>query len=155
MAAQSPSPLAVKQPFPSGTAEEGKSMSRNRILAAVAIAMVAATAPGWATASDYRFELDGPPATAGKATVIKVHLIHMPDGKRVSGAVIFQTRFDMGPDGMGTMTAPAKAVRGQDADAYAIEVEPSMSGNWALTLAAKVQGETDTVRGTVIVTVPK
>ena len=130
-------------------------MSRNRSLAAGAIAMVAATAPVWATASDYRFELDGPPATAGKATVVKVRLIHMPDGKRVSGAVIFQTRFDMGPDGMGAMTAPAKAVPGPDADAYVFEVAPSMAGNWALTLAAKVQGETDTVRGTVTITVSK
>jgi hypothetical protein len=130
-------------------------MSKNRILAAIVAAIAAATAAAWAATSDYRFELDDASPTAGKATMIKVRLIHVPDGKRVPDAVIFQTRFDMGPDGMGTMTAPAKAVPGRDANAYAIEVEPSMAGNWALTLAAKVQGETETVRGTVAITVSK
>jgi hypothetical protein len=145
----------MRHPFPSGTGTEGKIMFKNRILAATVAATAAATAPVWAAASDYRFELDGAPAAAGKATMIKVRLVHVPDGKRVAGAVIFQTRFDMGPDGMGTMTAPAKAVPGPDADAYVIEVEPSMAGKWGLALAAKVQGETDTVRGTVAVTVSK
>jgi hypothetical protein len=130
-------------------------MLKNHIFATIVAAMAAAPAPAWAAASDYRFELDSPPAMAGKATVIKVRLIHVPDGKRVPGAVIFQTRFDMGPDGMGTMTAPAKAVPGPEADAYAVEVEPSMAGTWVLTLAAKVQGETDTVRGTVAIAVPQ
>ena len=134
---------------------KGKSMFTNRILAAIVAAIVAATAPAWGAASDYRFELDGPPARAGNATMVRIRLIHVPDGKRIPDAVIFQTRFDMGPDGMGTMAAPAKALPSPDADAYTIEVEPSMGGNWALTLAAKVQGETDTVRGTAIVAVAK
>ena len=32
---------------------------------------------------------------------------------------------------------------------YSFEVEPGMTGTWALHLAAKVQGEPETVRGTV------
>jgi hypothetical protein len=73
----------------------------------------------------------------------------------VPGAVIFQTRFDMGPDGMASMTAPAKLVRSSDANLYQVELEPQMGGNWALSLSAKVQGETETVTGSVPITIPK
>ena len=108
-----------------------------------------------AAAEDYRFEAVGPPVKSGKATVVKIRLVHVPDGKPVPGAVIFQTRFDMGPDGMAEMTAPAKLVRSTDANLYQVQLEPQMGGNWALSLSAKVQGETETVTGSVPVTIPK
>jgi hypothetical protein len=108
-----------------------------------------------AGARDYRFEVAGPPVASGKATIVKIRLVHVPDGKSVPGAVIFQTRFDMGPDGMANMTAPAKLVRSNDPSLYQVELEPQMAGNWALSLSAKVQGETETVSGTVPVTIPK
>ena len=108
-----------------------------------------------AAAQDYRFEAAGPPVKSGKATVVKIRLVHVPDGKPVPGAVIFQTRFDMGPDGMGEMTAPAKVVRSSDANLYKVQLEPQMGGNWALSLSAKVQGETETVTGSVPLTIPK
>ena len=108
-----------------------------------------------AAALDYRFETAGPPAKSGKATIVKIRLVHVPDGKPVAGAVIFRTRFDMGPDGMATMTAPAKLVRSSDANLYQVELEPQMGGNWALSLSAKVQGETETVTGTVPITIAK
>jgi hypothetical protein len=108
-----------------------------------------------AGAQDYRFEAAGPPVKSGKATVVKIRLVHIPNGKPVPGAVIFQTRFDMGPDGMASMTAPAKLVRSSDANLYQVELEPQMGGNWALSLSAKVQGETETVTGSVPVTIPK
>lgn len=108
-----------------------------------------------AAAQDYRFEAAGPPVKSGKATVVKIRLVHLPDGKPVPGAVIFQTRFDMGPDGMASMTAPAKLVRSSDATLYQVELEPQMGGNWALNLSAKVQGERETVSGSVPITIPK
>ena len=108
-----------------------------------------------AAAQDYRFEIAGPPVKSGKATVVKIRLVHIPDGKPVPGAVIFQTRFDMGPDGMASMTAPAKLVRSSDANLYQVELEPQMGGNWALSFSAKVQGEAETVAGTVPVTIPQ
>jgi hypothetical protein len=108
-----------------------------------------------AAAQDYRFEAAGPPAKSGKATIVKIRLVHIPDGKPVPGAVIFQTRFDMGPDGMATMTAPAKLLRASDPNVYQLELEPPMGGNWALSLPAKVQGETETVNGSVPITIPK
>jgi hypothetical protein len=108
-----------------------------------------------AAAQDYRFEAAGPPVKSGKATIVKIRLFHLPDGKPVPGAVIFQTRFDMGPDGMAEMTAPAKLARSNDKSLYQLELEPQMRGNWALSLSAKVQGETETVSGSVPITIPK
>jgi hypothetical protein len=116
---------------------------------------LAAPATVLAAAQDYRFEAAGPPAKSGKATTVKIRLVHIPDGKPVPGAVIFQTRFDMGPEGMASMTAPAKLVRSSDANLYQVELKPQMGGNWALSLTAKVQGETETVSGSVPVTIPK
>ena len=128
-------------------------------LLAVAVMIVGpalvAPQPTIAAAQDYRFELAGPPAKSGKSTLVKLRLVHVADGKPVSGAIIIQTKFDMGPDGMASMTAPAKRSPTADAGVYQVETEPSMAGNWALTVAAKVQGETETVRGAVTVTVPK
>jgi hypothetical protein len=108
-----------------------------------------------AAAQDYRFELAGPPVKSGKSTLVKVRLLHVPDGKPVSGAIIFKTKFDMGPEGMASMTAPAKGAPSLDPGVYDVQTEPSMAGRWALTLAAKVQGEPDTVQGTITVPVPK
>lgn len=111
--------------------------------------------PAMAASQDYRFELAGPPTRSANATLVKVRLIHLPDGKPVPGAVIFQSKFDMGPSGMQEMAAPAKAVPGGSGGVYHVETEPSMAGDWALTLSAKVQGESQTVRGTVNIAVPK
>lgn len=134
----------------------------HRAAGAAALAYATATASGLAipaqalaAAQDYRFEAAGPPVKSGKAAIVKIRLIHLPDGRPVPGAVIFQTRFDMGPDGMASMTAPAKLVRASEANLYQVEIEPQMGGNWALSLSAKVQGETETVNGTVPITIPK
>lgn len=111
--------------------------------------------PALAGAQDYRFELEGQPVKSGKATMVKVRLVHVPDGKSVPGALIIQTKFDMGPESMAEMAAPAKASPTPEPGIYQVETQPSMDGKWSLSLAAKVQGESETVRGTVIVPVPK
>lgn len=66
----------------------------------------------------------------------------------MTDAVIFESKADMGPSGMATMPAPVKALPPKDG-IYSLEVVPGMAGTWALHLAAKVQGEPETVRGTV------
>lgn len=108
-----------------------------------------------AAPQDYRFELAAPPAKSADGTLVKVRLVHVPDGQAVSGAVIFQSRFDMGPDGMGEMTAPVKALPAGEPGVYSFAAQPSAAGNWGLTLSAKVQGEPQTVKGTVTVPVAK
>lgn len=106
-------------------------------------------APAHAAAADYRFEIaEVKPAGTGKSD-ITLRLTHTPDKKPVTNAVIFEVKADMGPDGMPTMTAPAKALPAKQPGLYVIEVEPGMAGNWALQVAAKVQGERDTVRATL------
>jgi hypothetical protein len=117
--------------------------------------MIGAPVQAPAAGKDYRFELVGPPVKSGKATLVKVKLIHVPDGKPVPGAVIIQTKFDMGPEGMASMTAPTKAAGAPEPGIYQIEAEPEMAGNWALHLSAKVQGERETVNGTVAVPIAK
>ena len=108
-----------------------------------------------AAASDYRFEVaDVKAAAAGKSDVA-VRLLHVTDKKPVSDAVIFEVTADMGPDGMPTMKAPAKVMPASQPGLYIVEVEPGMGGNWALQLAAKVQGETETVHATLPVKLGK
>jgi hypothetical protein len=111
---------------------------------------------GVAAPQDYRFELASPATKSGKAIVLKIRLIHVPDGKPVTDAIIIQTKFDMdAADGMAAMTAPPKAVPTSEPGIYQFEVGPSMSGNWKIGLSAKVQGEAETVSGSVTVAVPK
>ena len=135
-------------------------MSKMRITAAFA-AIVSLAAPiglasqVFAAAKDYRFEVVGAPAKSGKATLIKVRLLHLPDGKPVSGAVIIQPKLDMGPEGMASMTVNAKAAAAPEPGVYQISAEPEMAGNWALHLSAKVQGEAETVSGTLTVPIAK
>ena len=124
-------------------------------LAAAAIASASATNV-YAGAKDYRFELAGNPKKGGSATsVVSVKLVHLPDGKSVSGAIVIQSKADMGPIGMATMTAPVKALPEQPAGTYRFEIQNGAMwkkpDNWALTLDAKVQGEPETVHSSVVV----
>lgn len=97
---------------------------------------------------DYRFEAVQPQVKSGDAQ-IAVRLIHVPTGKPVENAVIFQTRLDMSPMGMGDMTAKATPVKMNEPGLYAFRAPLGMDGEWAMQLNAKVPGETDTVRGSI------
>ena len=103
----------------------------------------------YAAPPDYRFELVGTPTATGGKSTVQLRLVHLPDQKPVIGAVVFETKADMGPDGMPTMAAPAKLLPETTPGIYRIEVAPDMAGNWAISVAAKVQGEAETVRGSV------
>ena len=113
------------------------------------IAVVAFATQAFAAAKDYKFEIvSAQPAGPGKTDVV-VRLIHTPGYNPVPGAVIFQTRADMGPDGMQSMTTAVRPGTAPQPGFYQFQVDTSMAGNWALTLSAKVQGETETVTATV------
>lgn len=111
--------------------------------------------PVRAAASDYRFEVAGVKAASAGKSDVALRLLHVTDKKPVTDAVIFEVSADMGPDGMPTMKAPAKSMPAAQPGLYIIEVEPGMAGNWALQLAAKVQGETETVHATLPVRLAK
>jgi len=104
---------------------------------------------GLAAPNDYRFELvQAQPAGAGK-TAVTVRLVHVPDSKPVAGAVLFETKSDMGPSGMAEMAGKVSPLPSDQPGLYRFQIESGMAGKWQLALGAKVQGEAGTVRGTV------
>src|SRR3954452_4920013 len=93
--------------------------------AVAALLAVSAAPAAMAAAKDYQFELVQPTVKTGASGLVKIRLLHVPDKAPVPDAVIFQTRFDMGPDGMATMTAPIEAVPAAVEPAiYTFQVEP-------------------------------
>src|SRR3954454_551587 len=68
--------------------------------AALALFLLARISSADAAAGDYRFELAGNPESVGGKSIVAVRLTHTPDNKPVPGAIIIQTRADMGPNGM-------------------------------------------------------
>jgi YtkA-like protein len=134
---------------------------------AIMILALAAAAPAYAqgmsmamkgpdtmATKGYRYEVAGPvqPRGAGKS-IVSVRLLH--DGKPVSGAIIIQSRADMGPMGMAAMTAPIKPLGEKPPGTYRFEVSNgpmwNKPDNWALSFSAKVQGVSQTVSGSVTV----
>jgi YtkA-like len=118
-------------------------------LAAAALSMAMA-ASAWADVKDYEFQLVSQEVKKGDA-VIAVKLVHKPSGRAIPDAVIFAKRIDMAPDGMGEMAAKLEPVSGGEPGVYQFKTNLDMAGRWALTLGAKVQGETGTVQSKLIV----
>jgi hypothetical protein len=117
----------------------------------VAAALTAAMAiPAWADVKDYEFQLVSQEVKKGD-TVVAVKLVHKPSGRAIPDAVIFAKRIDMGPDGMSEMRAKLDPVAGGEPGVYQFKTSLDMAGRWALTLGAKVQGETGTVQSKLIV----
>jgi len=69
-------------------------------------------------------------------------------GKPVTDAAITQTRLDMAPDGMATMTTAHVPLPSPEPGVYAFKAPLTMAGRWLLTISAKVPGEPDPVVGT-------
>lgn len=122
----------------------------------LAMALVGATVslpilPAWAGAKDYAFEPVRVEVKNGASSELLVRLVHKPSGKPIDGAMIVKTRVDMAPDGMETMEAKHTAAEpaGQPG-VYRIKADLTMAGGWALKLMAKVNGEPETIEGTVV-----
>jgi len=116
------------------------------LLAGSVIAFLPATRAS-AAAADYDFELAGVhPAKAGQ-TDVTLRLVHLPDHVPIPGAVIFQPRAVMA--GMEDMPGAATAESGKPPGTYTLHVATSMAGTWTLRLAAKVQGEPQTLRAAI------
>src|SRR6266849_1771688 len=120
------------------------------VAAAITMTTVVATTGGWSAAADYRFEAvtQAQPAGPGK-TDLTVRLVHVPDKKPVAGAIFFETKADMTPDGMADTTGKVTPLTSDQPGLYRFQIETGMAGKWQLSLGAIVQGETGTVRGTV------
>ena len=125
-------------------------MIRKFLSAAVAIAVVVSLAgPVFAGANDYVFEPVKAEVKKGDDVVVSVRLKHKATGKPVADAVIVQTRIDMSPDAMGEMASPLTPAPSNEPGVYSFKTDLSMAGRWLLSIAAKVQGEPETVVGKI------
>jgi len=126
-------------------------MKGKTFLTIVALA-IAVNLPGaaFAGANDYVFEPVKAELKKGDDVVVSIRLKHKGTGKPVTDAVIVQTRIDMGPDGMGEMASPLTPVPSNEPGVYSFKTDLSMQGRWLLSIAAKVQGEPQTVVGKII-----
>lgn len=102
-----------------------------------------------AAIDDYTFELVQSALKRGRG-VIDVRLIHKPDGKLVSGAVIFAMRLDMAPDDMEAMTGAIESTRASQPGLYRFKVDLTDEGRWRISLAAKLQGEIGTLQNRLV-----
>lgn len=128
----------------------------SRTLAAAAFAAALGLGGGaFAAASDYAFEPVKAEMKKGDDVVVAVRLIHKPSGKPVSDAVIIRTRVDMAPDGMAEMESPVAAVPASEPGVYAFKTDLPMAGRYQLSLAAKVQGEPETVTAKIVIKASK
>ena len=125
-------------------------MNRKLLFASIVFAgAVNLTGNAFAGANDYIFEPVKAEVKKGDDVVVSVRLKHKATGKAVTDAVIVQTRIDMSPDAMGEMASPLTAVPSNEPGVYSFKTDLSMQGRWLLSIAAKVQGEPETVVGKI------
>ena len=131
-------------------------MHLKTLLAAATSAMLSlAGAAAFAGAEDYVFEAVQAELTKGDDVTVAVRLLHKATGKPVADAVIFRARIDMGPDGMAEMISPVTPLPVKDPGIYAFKTDLPMPGRYLFSLAAKVQGEPETVVGKVMLKAKK
>ena len=120
-------------------------------IAAIGLAIITTAPSAYAAAKDYEFQPVAVEVKNGAGSEMAVRLVHKPTGKPVEGAIIFRTRLDMSPSGMGEMTAKHSAMPGSEPGIYRFKADFTMAGGWAFKLQAKVPGEAETLEGTIVV----
>ncbi len=130
-------------------------ISRALRVALAGFALAASANIARADIKDYEFKLAEPTVTVGKDKSVTVQLLNRKTGKPVPDAVIFATRLDMAPDGMAEMATKTVQEPGSEPGSYRFKASFSMEGRWLLSLGAKVQGETGTVEGKLVITAQK
>jgi hypothetical protein len=125
-------------------------MRLNRLFLGTAIVLATSlNVSAFAGANDYVFEPVNAQVKKGDDVTVSVRLKHKPTGKPVTDAVIVQTRIDMSPDAMGEMVSPLTPAPSTEPGVYSFKTDLSMQGRWLLSVAAKVQGEPETVLGKI------
>lgn len=129
-------------------------MNRNHFNARTTLlagAMLFSTATAsFAGAQDYEFQAVQTEIKKGPGSTVSVRLIDRRTGNAVPDAVIFTTRMDMAPDGMEMMATTVDPSTSTEPGVYAFTTNLSMEGGWRFQVAAKVQGEPETVKGEVV-----
>lgn len=117
--------------------------------AVAATLWLAAVSAALADIKDYEFQLVQNEIKSGEA-IVAVRVVHKPTGKPVPEAVIFSKRLDMAPDNMATMTTPLEPIENSEPGVYRFKTKLTMDGRWQLSVAAKLQGESGTLQGRLI-----
>ncbi|KQT51200.1 heavy metal RND transporter [Aureimonas sp. Leaf454] len=125
---------------------------RKHVAAAALVACLSTGLAGNAAAAmtDYEFQLVDGTVAMGKDIPVRVRLVDKRTGMTVPDAVIFETRLDMAPDGMETMTAPVEVAPSPEPGIYVVKGNFVMAGGWRISLGAKVQGEEGTLRNELV-----
>jgi hypothetical protein len=119
--------------------------------AACAVALNLTAVAALAGATDYTFEPVAHEIKKGDDVVVALRLTHKPSGKPVADAVIIRTRVDIAPAGMAVMVSPVAHLPATEPGVYTFKTDLPMAGRYLVSVAAKVQGEPETVVGKVIV----
>jgi len=110
--------------------------------------MIALGSSALAAAGDYRFEAVTKQVGVAQNVPITVRLIHVPSSKPVIDAIILPARLEM-MMGSAPMVAPVRPQGSDGKGGYILVSDVSMEGAWTLKLAAKAQGEPETITGSV------
>jgi hypothetical protein len=124
-----------------------------RFLAALVVAAQFSAPMAQAAASDYSLILVQTNYPFGKGAVLDAILTDTRSNTPVDGAILFAARMDMEPDGMETMTTPIVALPVEKPGHYRFSTDLTMDGNWRFSVAAKVQGEAETVQAQIVIEV--
>ena len=125
---------------------------RTTLFAAAFAAALGLPGLGHAGADNYVFEPVHADVSKGDGVTVAVRLIEKATKKPVPDAVIIATRIDMAPDDMASMDAPIALLPSDEPGVYSFKTDLVMAGRWRLSIAAKVQGEPETVKGEIIFT---
>ena len=120
-----------------------------RVARALASGLLLPSSTAFADIRDYEFKLVKDQVKKGQA-VVDVRLIHRPDERAVPDAVIFASRLDMAPDDMEQMTSAIEPVKSPEPGVYRFKVDLTDEGRWRVSLAAKIQGETETLQSRLV-----
>jgi hypothetical protein len=124
-------------------------MRNGRAVLALSVMLAGVSVNAWADAKDYRFEAVQPHVAVSPQTDVAVRLVHVPTGKPVTDAIMLPAKMEMPMAGMAPMPTKVSGGKPDGKGAYAFTADLNMAGTWMLKLAAKVQGEADTVTGQV------
>jgi hypothetical protein len=124
-------------------------VSRRLAKALLASGLLLPSSTAFADIRDYEFKLLKDQVKKGLA-VVDVRLIHRPDERAVPDAVIFASRLDMAPDDMEQMTGAIEPIKSPAPGLYRFKVDLTDEGRWRISLAAKIQGEAETLQSRLI-----